>query len=112
MTMVIVPQLNLGVDYPVQFDFTSLLAVGETVSGATCTAIVFAGTDSTPSTILNGSPTIVGSVATQIITSNANSEGVIYEVTCVVTTSATHVFSRAAKIAFVAPGGAFAGNGT
>ncbi len=112
MTMVIVPQLTLGIDYPVEFDFSTFLAVGETVSGATCTAIVFAGTDSTPSTILNGSPVIVGTVATQVITSNANSEGVIYEVTCVVTTSLSHVFSRAAKIAFVSPGGAFAGNGT
>ena len=112
MTSIITPLLLTGETYPVTFNFGVQLAVGETISGATCTAIVFSGTDNTPSTILSGSPTISTPTATQLVTSNANSEGVIYEVTCVVTTSATHVFSQSSKIAFVTPSGAFAGNGT
>ncbi len=112
MTSIITPLLLTGETYPVEFNFGVQLAVGETISGATCTAIVFAGTDNTPSTILSGLPSIATPLVTQNITSNANSEGVIYEVTCVVTTSATHVFSQSTKIAFVTPSGAFAGNGT
>ncbi len=112
MSSIITPLLLTGETYPVEFNFGVQLAVGETISGATCTAIVFAGTDNTPSTILSGIPAISTPTVTQSVTSNASSEGVIYEVTCVVTTSATHVFSQSSKIAFASPAGAWAGNGT
>lgn len=112
MSDIISPILLVGETYPMQFNFGTFLAVGETISGATATAIVFSGTDNTPSTILSGSPTIASPIVTQNITNNTSSEGVIYEIICVVTTSATHVFSLKGYIAFTSPAGQYLGNGT
>lgn len=68
-------------------DFTSLLAVGETISSATVTASVFSGTDPTPSAILSGSATYSTPTVTQVITGGVL--GVIYELKFVCTTSAS-----------------------
>lgn len=70
-----------------EFDFASMLAVGETISTQTCTATVYSGTDASPSSIISGSATASGTVVTQAIT--AGVLGVIYEITCTITTSAS-----------------------
>lgn len=69
------------------FDFASQLAVGETISTQVCTATVYSGTDASPSSIISGSASASGSVVTQAIT--AGTLGVIYEITCTITTSAS-----------------------
>ena len=69
------------------FDFSSLLASGETISTKTVTAAVYSGTDATPSGIISGSASNSGAVVTQAIT--GGTVGVIYELTCTVTTSAS-----------------------
>lgn len=68
------------------FDFTSLLASGETISTQAVTAAVYSGTDATPSAIISGAASASGSVVTQKITGGTT--GVIYELTCTITTSA------------------------
>lgn len=69
----------------VTFDFTSLLASGETISTQVVTAAVYSGTDAAPSAIISGAASASGSVVTQKITGGTT--GVIYELTCTITTS-------------------------
>lgn len=70
-----------------EFDFAGQLASGETISTQTVTAAVYSGTDASPSSIISGSASASGSVVTQAIT--AGTIGVIYELTCTITTSAS-----------------------
>lgn len=81
------PAKFLGETVKYEFDFAGQLAQGETISTATVAAAVYSGTDASPSSIVSGSASISGSVVTQAIT--AGVLGVIYELTCTITTSAS-----------------------
>lgn len=81
------------------FDFTSRLAVSETILTATCSASVYTGVDASPSAIISGTATIAGGVVAQAIT--AGVAGVIYEVKCVVTTSAGQTANISSYIAVI-----------
>lgn len=59
------------------FDFSSLLATGQTISSATAVASVWAGVDANPSAILSGLPTVSGLVVSQKLTGGV--AGVIYK---------------------------------
>ena len=82
-----------------QFDFSSLLGVGETISTAACTASVYSGTDPTPSLVVSGAASISGSMVTQLFT--AGVLGVIYEVKCHITTSASQTRDLVAFLAIL-----------
>ena len=82
-----------------QFDFASKLASGETISTQTCTAAVYSGTDASPSSIISGSASASGSVVSQNIT--AGTAGVVYELTCTITTSATRTLLLVGYLAVV-----------
>lgn len=81
------------------FDFTSGLAVGETISTKTVTATVWSGTDASPSNIVNGAATASGAVVSQSIT--AGVLGVVYTLLCTITTSLSQTLTRAAYLAIV-----------
>jgi hypothetical protein len=66
------------------FDFTSRLAVGETISTATVTAAVYSGTDPTP-TLVSGAATIQGAQVTQLLAGGV--AGTTYLLTCFAVTS-------------------------
>ena len=76
----------LGETITEKFDFTSLLAAGETISTQTVTASVYSGTDASPSAIVSGSASASGAIVSQKIT--AGTLGVVYELLCTITTSA------------------------
>lgn len=67
------------------FDFLSLLALGESISTTSVSAAVYSGTDSSPSSLISGAAAVSGSKVTQKITGGV--VGVVYLVTCSVTTS-------------------------
>lgn len=69
------------------WDFSSLLAVGETISSQSVTASVYSGTDASPSSIINGAATLSGNVVSQSIT--AGTVGVTYTLKCQITTSSS-----------------------
>ena len=69
------------------FDFTSKLAVGETISTAVITAYVYSGTDALPSNIISGSASISGAKVTQTII--GGTAGVTYLLIMQITTSAS-----------------------
>lgn len=68
------------------FDFASRLAAGETISTKSVAATVYTGTDASPSSIVSGSASSSGSIVSQLIT--AGTAGVIYLLTCTITTNA------------------------
>ena len=67
------------------FDFTSKLAVLETISTQIVAVSVYSGTDATPSTIINGPATASGNIVTQSF--KAGVIGPVYEAFCTITTS-------------------------
>lgn len=79
------------------FDFASLLASGETISTQSVAAATYSGTDASPSSIISGSATASGSVVSQKVT--AGTVGVIYLLTCTITTSASQVLNMVGYLA-------------
>jgi len=71
---------------PLAFDYVGVLATGETLSTSSVSVIVMNGTDASPSSILSGSSTIVGTKVLQRVQNGVN--GVTYRLVCTVTTSA------------------------
>jgi hypothetical protein len=69
----------------VSFDFTSMLAIGETLTSQVVTAAVFQGEDSAPEDLIDGSATASGAVVSQMITGGV--VGVVYVLSCAVETS-------------------------
>ena len=83
------------------FDFSQVLATNETLVLATCSVIVMSGTDSNPSNILYGSPTISGSVATQRIYSGISE--VTYRLIMTVTTNIGNIYTAVGDLPIYDP---------
>lgn len=88
-----------GSTEPRIFDYTSRLAVGETISSAVVTSAVYSGVDTTPSALLSGSASASGARVTQKLT--AGTVGVIYKLSCAATTSLSNVFVMTAFLAVI-----------
>lgn len=76
---------KVGEIAPAIADFTSSLAVGETISTKVVTATVYSGTDAAPAAIISGAASNVGAVVSQNITGGV--AGVIYLLLFAITTS-------------------------
>jgi hypothetical protein len=83
------------------FDFTSDLAVGETISTQAVAASVYSGTDASPSSIVSGAASASGAVVTQKITGGVL--GVIYQLLCTITTSLGQTLQKSAFLTIVRP---------
>ncbi len=95
------PNKLAGETKSITFDFTSLLASGETISTQVVAASVYSGTDATPSALISGSATASGAVVTQKVT--AGTVGVIYELDCTITTSAGQTLLLSGLLAVIPP---------
>ena len=89
----------VGATRKVVFEFLGELAVGETVSTAAVTAAVYSGTDASPSSLISGSASASGTQVSQKLTGGV--EGVIYKLTCTVTTSASNTLVKTGFLAVV-----------
>lgn len=83
------------------FDFNPVLASGETLSSATCTAVTQQGTDPSPSAILSGTPVISYGKATQRVTGGVDDN--IYRLIMTVTTSASNTYTLTGDIPVYSP---------
>ena len=101
MSRVTLPPMPVGAIQNVAFDFTSLLAVGETISTKAVVASVYSGTDASPTGIVSGSASASGAVVTQLITMVGRVAGNIYELMCTITTSASQTLKISAYLAVV-----------
>ena len=86
MSRVIFGGKLLGETTNLVFDFTSRLALGESLSSASTSASVYSGTDATPSGILSSSTSVASGKATQAVTGGVL--GVTYLLVCTAVTSA------------------------
>lgn len=82
-----------------QFDFSSRLNTGVTISTQSVAASVYSGTDASPSSIISGSATASGSIVSQKIT--AGTVGVVYQLLCTITTSDGQTLQMAGFLAVV-----------
>ena len=99
MTRVELPPKLFGASQNYTFDFSSLLASGETISTQTVVATVYSGTDASPSSIVSGSASASGAIVTQKIT--AGTVGVLYELMCTITTSASQTLQLCGILAVI-----------
>lgn len=98
------PSLPLGVTQTLAFDFTSLLATGETISGTpTCAAALYSGTDTSPSSLISGTATVSGAVVSQKVATTGRTEGATYTVTCTAVTSASQTLKLSGFLVLVSP---------
>ncbi len=83
------------------FDFSTIIASGETISSAAIVVEVKDGTDPTPSAIVIGSPTISGSRVAQRIAGGL--DGVTYRLEMTITTSLTNVYTLVGDLPVLSP---------
>lgn len=93
------PPKRVGETAPVTFDFTSSLALAETISTQVVAATVYSGTDANPSAIISGAASASGKIVSQNIT--AGISGVIYQLLCTITTSLGKTLQQASYLAVV-----------
>jgi len=105
MTMIILPSKPTGETITVVFPFLDILAFGESITGATVAATVFSGTDASPSDILVGLATSSAMQVIQMV--GAGIAGVIYQLTCTITTSNSNILVKSANLAVITAGGKF-----
>ena len=91
------PSKKLGETLTYTFDFISALVPGETIVSATVTSNVWSGVDANPGTMIDGGPTISGTVVNQFITGGIT--GVIYDLICAATTSLGQVIEISGYVA-------------
>lgn len=85
MSKIILENKTSGETVIETFNFTSRLALSETISTASTVAVVYSGTDASPSALISGAATISGQTVTQKVTGGVL--GVTYRLTCTITTS-------------------------
>lgn len=78
------------------FDFSADLAVGETISGSSCSASIYSGATGTAALTI-GSASVSGGVVTQAF--SGGTAGAIYSVLVSVTTSAGQTLNRSGFLA-------------
>lgn len=81
------------------FDFTSDLAIGETISTQVVAASVYSGVDGTPSGIISGVASASGAIVSQKITGGV--VGVIYQLLCTITTSLGQTLIQSAFLTII-----------
>jgi hypothetical protein len=100
-TRVIFPPKRAGEFKPFPFDFTSFLAVGETISEPTITVSVWSGVDANPSAVY-ASSTPVGAIVDVYL--QAGVVGVIYLVQCSIVTSTSNTYELDGLVAVIPAG--------
>lgn len=83
------------------FDFSNIIASGETISSASCVVEVKEGVDTSPSAILVGTPAINGSRVAQRISGGLDQ--VTYRLELTVVTSLTNVYTLVGDLPVLAP---------
>lgn len=86
------PKLQ-GESPKLEFDFSSRLNTGATISTQVVTASVYSGTDASPSSVISGSATASGAIVTQKVTGGV--VGVVYQLLCTITTSDSQTLQMA-----------------
>ena len=82
------------------FDFSTVMSTGETISSATSNVEVMSGDDSSPNSILVGTPVASGQQVAQRIYNGL--DGVIYRIEITILTSLANTYSLVADLPVLA----------
>lgn len=99
MITIILPIKDVSEVLPISVKFSDLLQFGESITGASCAASVFSGTDPTPQNIVSGSTTITATTVTQTITGGL--AGNIYTLAFIVTTTNSHNYVKVGQLSVI-----------
>lgn len=99
MSLAQFPPKNTAETKNLVFDFISQLAIGETISSASCASSVWTGTASAAANIISGSSSISGTKVTQAVAGGTN--GTIYNITCTIVTSAGQTLTMMGLLAVI-----------
>lgn len=101
MSRIVLEPKLVGETRTVTFDFSSRLAVGETIStqAVTCALANGYSGDASPSSVISGSASASGAVVSQKLTGGVS--GMVYDLICTVTTSAGQTLLLSAYLAVV-----------
>jgi hypothetical protein len=83
------------------FDFTSDLAIGETISTQVTTATTYSGTDASASSLIAASASASGAVVLQKVTAVGRPIGTMYELLVTITTSTGQTLQQSGFLAIV-----------
>ena len=106
-SVTIIPSKRPEEKFPVQFQFADQLQFGETISGQVCTCVVFQGEDANPSAVLFGSPTLSGTVVSQVVQGGV--AGVVYVLTCAASGSTGTIYTKGGPLAILSDPQSFTG---
>lgn len=98
MSSIILPAKNPSATQPVEFNFLSQLAQGETVTGGTITATLWSGSTDDSASIMTGAASVTNSTILQRKVT-AGTAGNIYELKAVATTSSSNTLVITARLA-------------
>jgi len=81
------------------FDFSTQVAVGETVDSATTVSTLYSGTDAAPGDVVSGATSISGGQVTQLLIGGV--AGNVYLITCTAVTDAPETLIRTAYLVVI-----------
>ena len=99
MSRLVIPAKLAGETVTQPFDFSSRLEEGVTISSASTTCEVYAGTDAAPADVIDGAATISGQTVLQDLTGGV--VGVIYTLLCTATCSDGQVLQLSAYLSVI-----------
>lgn len=96
----------VGETQPYVVNFSDRLQFGESINGAAVSVSVFSGTDPSPNSLLSGSATYdTSGNVTQVLTGGI--VGVIYNITYLVTGTASHNYLKQGQLAIISNSDSF-----
>lgn len=99
MITVILPVKDISETLPITVNFSDMLQFGEGISGASCVASLFSGTDSNPGSIISGAATYTATTVTQTITGGL--AGNTYTLAFLVTGTNSHNYVKVGQLSVI-----------
>lgn len=99
MITVILPVKDISETLPIPVNFSDMLQFGESISGASCVASLFSGTDGNPGAIVSGAATYTATTVTQTITGGL--AGNTYTLAFLVTGTNSHNYVKVGQLSVI-----------
>lgn len=105
MLTIILPIKDINETIPITVNFSDMLQFGESLTGASCAASLFSGTDPNPQNILDGAATFTATTVTQNITGGV--AGNIYTLAFLTTATNSHNYVKVGQLSVIDSGSAY-----
>lgn len=99
MITIILPIKDVSEILPITVNFSDMLQFGESITGASCVASLFSGSDVNPGAIVSGAPSYTTNTVTQTIIGGI--AGNIYTLAFLVTGTASHNYVKVGQLSVI-----------